>query len=135
MQAFRRLYEEVGLGWVYVVTKYEPVSCLLLVQWVKLPKLRLFNSQLAFILLHVMSIFAFACINFSCDETQLVLPINDCKCVHLMIFIYSQIKNSILCTQFLSLEVMVCWKIGFPWTCEQQHFDYEIRNLYVNTFS
>lgn len=44
MQAFRRLYEEVGLGWVYVVTKYEPVSCLLLVQWVKLPKLRLFNS-------------------------------------------------------------------------------------------
>ena len=26
MQAFRRLYEEVGLGWVYAVTKYEPVS-------------------------------------------------------------------------------------------------------------
>lgn len=26
LQAFRRLYEEVGLGWVYAVTKYEPVS-------------------------------------------------------------------------------------------------------------
>lgn len=25
-QAFRRLYEEVGLGWVYTITKYEPVS-------------------------------------------------------------------------------------------------------------
>lgn len=27
-QAFRRLYEEVGLGWVYAITKYEPVSLL-----------------------------------------------------------------------------------------------------------
>lgn len=26
MQAFRRLYEEVGLGWVYAITKYKPVS-------------------------------------------------------------------------------------------------------------
>lgn len=26
MQAFRRLYEQVGLGWVYAITKYEPVS-------------------------------------------------------------------------------------------------------------
>lgn len=26
MQAFRRLYEEVRLGWVYAVTKYEPVA-------------------------------------------------------------------------------------------------------------
>jgi hypothetical protein len=26
LQAFRRLYEEVGLGWFYAVTKYEPVS-------------------------------------------------------------------------------------------------------------
>lgn len=26
LQAFRRLYEEVGLGWVYAITKYEPVS-------------------------------------------------------------------------------------------------------------
>lgn len=26
LQAFRKLYEEVGLGWVYAVTKYEPVS-------------------------------------------------------------------------------------------------------------
>ncbi|OAY30927.1 uncharacterized protein At5g50100, chloroplastic isoform X2 [Manihot esculenta] len=24
--AFRRLYEEVGLGWVYAITKYEPVA-------------------------------------------------------------------------------------------------------------
>ncbi|KAK3035813.1 hypothetical protein RJ639_034629 [Escallonia herrerae] len=24
MQAFRRLYEAVGLGWVYAITKYEP---------------------------------------------------------------------------------------------------------------
>ncbi|CAJ2651909.1 unnamed protein product [Trifolium pratense] len=24
--AFRRLYEEVGLGWVYAVTKYEPIA-------------------------------------------------------------------------------------------------------------
>ncbi|RWW69076.1 hypothetical protein BHE74_00023347 [Ensete ventricosum] len=28
LQAFRRLYEEVGLGWIYAVTKYEPVSLL-----------------------------------------------------------------------------------------------------------
>ncbi|XP_078440354.1 putative thiol-disulfide oxidoreductase DCC [Wolffia australiana] len=26
VEAFRRLYEEVGLGWVYAVTKYEPIS-------------------------------------------------------------------------------------------------------------
>lgn len=26
LQAFRRLYEHVGLGWVYAITKYEPVS-------------------------------------------------------------------------------------------------------------
>ncbi|PIA62214.1 hypothetical protein AQUCO_00200303v1 [Aquilegia coerulea] len=26
VEAFRRLYEEVGLGWVYVITKYEPVA-------------------------------------------------------------------------------------------------------------
>ncbi|CAA6657224.1 unnamed protein product [Spirodela intermedia] len=26
VEAFRRLYEEVGLGWVYAVTRYEPVS-------------------------------------------------------------------------------------------------------------
>lgn len=26
MQAFRKLYEAVGLGWVYAITKYEPVS-------------------------------------------------------------------------------------------------------------
>lgn len=26
MQAFRRLYEQVGLGWIYAITKYEPVS-------------------------------------------------------------------------------------------------------------
>jgi hypothetical protein len=26
LQAFRRLYEEVGLGWIYAVTKYKPVS-------------------------------------------------------------------------------------------------------------
>lgn len=25
-QAFKRLYEEVGLGWVYAVTNFEPVS-------------------------------------------------------------------------------------------------------------
>lgn len=29
LQAFRKLYEEVGLGWVYAVTKYEPVSVIL----------------------------------------------------------------------------------------------------------
>lgn len=26
LQAFRKLYEQVGLGWVYAITKYEPVS-------------------------------------------------------------------------------------------------------------
>ncbi|KAJ1273388.1 hypothetical protein BS78_06G276400 [Paspalum vaginatum] len=26
VEAFRKLYEEVGLGWVYAVTKYEPVA-------------------------------------------------------------------------------------------------------------
>ena len=26
LQAFRRLYEQVGLCWVYAITKYEPVS-------------------------------------------------------------------------------------------------------------
>ncbi|XP_077214725.1 putative thiol-disulfide oxidoreductase DCC [Tasmannia lanceolata] len=26
VEAFRRLYEEVGLGWVYAITKYEPVA-------------------------------------------------------------------------------------------------------------
>jgi len=26
LQAFRRLYEHVGLGWIYAITKYEPVS-------------------------------------------------------------------------------------------------------------
>jgi len=26
LQAFRILYEQVGLGWVYAITKYEPVS-------------------------------------------------------------------------------------------------------------
>ncbi|CAD6259146.1 unnamed protein product [Miscanthus lutarioriparius] len=26
VEAFRKLYEEVGLGWVYVVTMYEPVA-------------------------------------------------------------------------------------------------------------
>lgn len=26
MQAFRKLYEAVDLGWVYAITKYEPVS-------------------------------------------------------------------------------------------------------------
>ena len=26
LQAFRRLYEQIGLGWVYAITKYEPVS-------------------------------------------------------------------------------------------------------------
>ncbi|XP_045816649.1 uncharacterized protein At5g50100, chloroplastic [Trifolium pratense] len=26
VEAFRRLYEEVGLGWVYAVTKYEPIA-------------------------------------------------------------------------------------------------------------
>ncbi|XP_022135551.1 uncharacterized protein At5g50100, mitochondrial [Momordica charantia] len=28
VEAFRRLYEQVGLGWVYAVTKYEPVATL-----------------------------------------------------------------------------------------------------------
>ncbi|CAN8306655.1 unnamed protein product [Cochlearia groenlandica] len=26
VEAFRRLYEEVGLGWVYTITKYEPIG-------------------------------------------------------------------------------------------------------------
>ncbi|KAH8487015.1 hypothetical protein H0E87_025842 [Populus deltoides] len=26
VEAFRKLYEEVGLGWVYAVTKYEPIA-------------------------------------------------------------------------------------------------------------
>lgn len=26
LQAFRKLYEAVDLGWVYAITKYEPVS-------------------------------------------------------------------------------------------------------------
>ena len=26
LQAFRRLYEQVDLGWVYAITKYEPLS-------------------------------------------------------------------------------------------------------------
>jgi hypothetical protein len=26
LQAFRALYEEVGLGWVYAITNYQPVS-------------------------------------------------------------------------------------------------------------
>ncbi|XP_072994662.1 uncharacterized protein At5g50100, chloroplastic [Typha latifolia] len=26
VEAFRRLYEEIGLGWVYTITKYEPVA-------------------------------------------------------------------------------------------------------------
>ncbi|CAH2070589.1 unnamed protein product [Thlaspi arvense] len=26
LEAFRRLYEEVGLGWVYTITKYEPIG-------------------------------------------------------------------------------------------------------------
>ncbi|KAJ0989567.1 hypothetical protein J5N97_007923 [Dioscorea zingiberensis] len=26
VEAFRRLYEEVGLGWVYAITKYEPIQ-------------------------------------------------------------------------------------------------------------
>lgn len=26
VDAFRRLYEEVGLGWIYVITKYEPMA-------------------------------------------------------------------------------------------------------------
>ncbi|KAJ3678435.1 hypothetical protein LUZ60_002238 [Juncus effusus] len=26
VEAFRRLYEEVGLGWIYAITKYEPVA-------------------------------------------------------------------------------------------------------------
>jgi len=26
LQAFRRLYEQVGLGWVYAITKYKPLS-------------------------------------------------------------------------------------------------------------
>ena len=26
LRAFSRLYEQVGLGWVYAITKYEPVS-------------------------------------------------------------------------------------------------------------
>ncbi|KAF8660359.1 hypothetical protein HU200_057940 [Digitaria exilis] len=26
VEAFRKLYEEVGLGWIYAVTKYEPVA-------------------------------------------------------------------------------------------------------------
>ncbi|KAK8916311.1 hypothetical protein KSP39_PZI023161 [Platanthera zijinensis] len=26
VEAFRRLYEEVGLGWIYAITKYEPIS-------------------------------------------------------------------------------------------------------------
>ncbi|KAJ3678436.1 hypothetical protein LUZ60_002239 [Juncus effusus] len=26
VEAFRRLYEEVGLGWIYAITKYEPVD-------------------------------------------------------------------------------------------------------------
>ncbi|PKA50818.1 Uncharacterized protein AXF42_Ash007473 [Apostasia shenzhenica] len=26
VEAFRRLYEEVGLGWLYTLTKYEPIS-------------------------------------------------------------------------------------------------------------
>ncbi|KAJ6970439.1 hypothetical protein NC653_034893 [Populus alba x Populus x berolinensis] len=29
VEAFRKLYEQVGLGWVYAVTKYEPVSVIL----------------------------------------------------------------------------------------------------------
>ena len=28
VEVFRRLYEEVGLGWVYAVTKYKPVEAL-----------------------------------------------------------------------------------------------------------
>ncbi|ONK78993.1 uncharacterized protein A4U43_C01F1770 [Asparagus officinalis] len=26
VEAFRRLYEEVGLGWIYAITKYEPIA-------------------------------------------------------------------------------------------------------------
>lgn len=26
VEAFRRLYEEVGLGWVYAITNYEPIA-------------------------------------------------------------------------------------------------------------
>ncbi|XP_021911050.1 uncharacterized protein At5g50100, mitochondrial-like [Carica papaya] len=26
VEAFRRLYEQVGLGWVYAITKYEPIT-------------------------------------------------------------------------------------------------------------
>ncbi|KAI3991708.1 hypothetical protein MKX01_038106 [Papaver californicum] len=26
VEAFRRLYEEVGLGWIYAVTKYKPIA-------------------------------------------------------------------------------------------------------------
>ncbi|MCE7766704.1 DUF393 domain-containing protein, partial [Pseudomonas putida] len=26
VEAFRRLYEAVGLGWVYAITKYEPIA-------------------------------------------------------------------------------------------------------------
>ncbi|KAK3225382.1 hypothetical protein Dsin_005244 [Dipteronia sinensis] len=26
VEAFRRLYEQVGLGWVYAITKYEPIA-------------------------------------------------------------------------------------------------------------
>jgi hypothetical protein len=28
VEVFRRLYEQVGLGWVYAVTKYKPVEAL-----------------------------------------------------------------------------------------------------------
>ncbi|KAJ4842502.1 hypothetical protein Tsubulata_041103 [Turnera subulata] len=28
VEAFRRLYEQVGLGWVYAITKYKPVAIL-----------------------------------------------------------------------------------------------------------
>lgn len=28
VEAFRKLYEEVGLGWVYAITKYEPIATL-----------------------------------------------------------------------------------------------------------
>ncbi|KAG8043857.1 hypothetical protein GUJ93_ZPchr0458g22879 [Zizania palustris] len=28
VEAFRKLYEEVGLGWIYAVTKYEPVAAI-----------------------------------------------------------------------------------------------------------
>lgn len=51
MQAFRKLYEAVDLGWVYAITKYEPVSLTLissnnvLISGISLLDLKLLSSM------------------------------------------------------------------------------------------